>query len=162
MEKLEFEVRFEADPTNASPGRLTGVLMHYGQTARDRPERFAQDAFHWRQEGIVINEQHNRQSPIVRAVPFLIGSELKIDVPLPPTQRGRDAAIGLQGENPLYTGLSVEFKAEQQGYVEGVREIRRALLGAAALVDAGSYLGSTVEVRAEANAFRPWSVFVWL
>ena len=39
-----------------------------------------------------LNEQHNRQAPIMRFTPELDGKELRIDAALPDTQRGRDAA----------------------------------------------------------------------
>ena len=52
--------------------------------------------------------------------------------------------------------MSVEFKSKAEGRRGNLREIRQAHLGAAALVDAASYAGSTVEVRAEAEA-RAWA-----
>ena len=52
--------------------------------------------------------------------------------------------------------MSVEFHSKAEGRRGNLREIRQALLGGAALVDAGSYAGATVEVRAEAEA-RAWT-----
>ena len=75
--------------------------MAYGTKANDRPEMFEAGAFHWRDSGIVIREQHNRAAPIVRAMPYMEGRELRVNVPLPNTGRGRDAATAMQGKPAL-------------------------------------------------------------
>ena len=162
MESLFAQLEFRQDETRESPGMLTGILMAYGTRANDRPELFEDGAFHWRDSGIIIREQHRRDSPIVRAMPYLEGRELRINVPLPNTTRGRDAAVSMQGENPLYSGLSVEFNAERETRRNGLRVITRAFLDGASLVDTPSYLGSTVEVREESGLFVPRSIFTWL
>ena len=136
-----------------SPGRLTGTLVTYEVRAQDRPELFTRGALEWPTTGIIINEQHNRQASIVRAIPFLDGDALKVDVALPNTQRGQDAAVNLRGENPLYTGLSVEFYAQQEGRRGGLREIRRALMPRAAIVDTPSYADSLAEIREKSGPF---------
>ena len=160
MDQLLCEVRFEDDERD-SPGRLTGTLVTYLEVARDRPELFTRGALDWDEGGIVINEMHNRQAPIVRAVPFLDGDALKIDVALPDTQRGRDTANAMRQEHPLYTGLSVEFNALAEGRRGNLREIRRAKLVRASLVDRGAYGGSTVEVRQQGtSAYR--RIHLWL
>ena len=147
LENLLIEVRYVEDTTRESPGRLTGVLLTYGETSRDRPERFMRDSLHWLETGIIVNEQHNRQAAIMRVHPFLDGDLLRVDEPLPNTQRGRDAATNIR--DGLYTGLSVEFskRGVLASYVGGVREIRQAQLVGAGLVDLASYPGSVVEVR---------------
>ena len=161
MDNLLVEIRYLADDTRQSPGRLTGTLITYGEVARDRAERFMRGALAWAEAGIVINEQHNRSAPIVRAVPFLDGDALKIDAALPNTQRGRDAAVNVK--DGLLTGLSVEF--EKRGLVAamvgGVREIRSATLAAAGLVDMASYAGSAVEIR-ESGLHVNRGVYRWL
>ena len=91
MDALVFEIRQAEDPSRESPGRLTGTILVYEERARDRPEVFARGALTWPKEGILINEQHNRQAPILRAIPYLDGDEVKIDAPVPNTTRGRDA-----------------------------------------------------------------------
>ena len=161
MESLTIPLEFRADETRQSPGLLAGILMAYGSKASDRPETFEQGAFHWRESGIVIREQHNREAPIVRAIPYLEGKELRISIPLPNTSRGRDAATNMRGPNPLYGGLSVEFNSEQETRRDGLRVITRAFLDGAGLVDNPSYLTSTVEVRKE-QAVAPRSIYAWL
>ena len=162
MDQLLCEIRF-ADDGRDSPGRLMGTLVTYEERARDRPELFTRGALEWLADGIVINEMHNRQAPIVRAIPFLDGDALRIDVALPDNTRGRDVATAMRQELPLYGGLSIEFKALREGRRGGLREIRRAMLGAAGLVDRGAYAGSTVEIRASGLlAPKPSEATLWL
>ena len=162
MENLLIPIEYRADETRESPGMLSGVLMAYGTRANDRPEKFEMDAFHWRADGIIIREQHNRAAPIVRAQPYMEGRELRISVPLPNTTRGRDTAIAMQGDNPLYSGLSVEFQAERETRQGGIRVISKAFLDGASLVDTPAYMQSKVEVREESGLIVPRSVFTWL
>ena len=147
LQNLLIECRFTADETRESPGRLVGTLLTYGETSRDRPERFLRDSLLWDDGGIILNEQHNRQASIMRITPFLDGDTLRVDQPLPNTTRGRDAATNIR--DGLYTGLSVEFakRGVLASYRDGVREIRSAKLVGCGLVDLASYSGSTVEVR---------------
>lgn len=144
MDEIRCSIEFRADETRQSPGRIVGTLITYGKRALDRPEVFAPGALQWPADGIILNEQHNRQAPILRFTPELAGDELRIDAALPDTQRGRDAATMVR--NGTMTGLSIEFRSKSEGRQGGVREIRKASLAAAALVDSPSH-ASTVEVR---------------
>ena len=141
MNEIRCALELRADDDRGGPGRLSGVLMRYGEVATDRPERFRAGALSWPDDGVILNEQHNRMAPIVRFVPTVEGDEVRVDVDLPDTQRGRDAATMVR--NGTMKGLSVEFRAKAHGMVGGVREIAGAVL-----VDDPSYGGSTVEVRA--------------
>ena len=58
--------------------------------------------------------------------PRLEGDALTIDVPLPNTARGRDAATNVR--EGVLTGLSVAFKAIREGRRGKLREIRQAVL----------------------------------
>ena len=113
METLDFEVRYEADITNQSPGRLVGTLLTYEQRAADRAELFTSGSLHWPENGIIINQQHDRARPIVRAVPFEQDGAVLVDVALPNTTAGRDAATNVR--EGIFTGLSVEFRSEIEG-----------------------------------------------
>ena len=155
MDSLIFEIRQAEDPSRDSPGRLTGTLLRYNEVARDRKEVFARGALTWPADGILINEQHNRQAPILKAIPYEDGDEVRIDAPVPNTTRGRDAVTNIRAG--VWTGLSVEFHSKSEGRRGNLREIKKAFLGAAALVDIGAYSGSTVEVRAKDEA-REWAV----
>ena len=168
-ERLLIPMEYRADDSNASPGLLSGVLMAYGTRGRRGDEMFEQDALHWRPDGIVIRELHPPKDsqgrpiintpPIMRAMPYVEGRELKISAPLPNTMKGRDIAEVMKGPLPLYGGLSVEFAAEKQVHRGGLRVISRAYLDGAALVLRGEYEDSIVEVRAELDR-RP-EMFLW-
>ena len=155
-EYLDVELRFEKDDSRQSPGRLVGTLLTYETRAHDRFELFTHGALEWPKEGIVVNRQHDRSHPIVRAIPFVDGDAVKIDVALPDTQAGRDAATDVR--SGLLTGLSVEFRSMKEGRRGGLREIRSAFIPRAGLVDSPSYTGSTVQVRerGEGGRRRVW------
>ena len=144
MDEIRCAIEYREDESRLSPGRIVGTLLTYGKRARDRAEMFESGALHWPDGGIILNEQHNRQAPIMRFVPVVEGEEVRIDAPLPDTQRGRDAATMVR--NGTFTGLSIEFRAEAEGRATGVRMIRRGYLGGAALVDSPSH-STSVEVR---------------
>ena len=148
--RCAIELRAEA----ASPGRLTGVLMDYEERSGDRAETFRAGSLRWPMNGVVLNRQHQRAAPIMRVVPELRGSQVVIDTPLPDTAAGRDAAAEIR--SGLFAGLSVEFRAVEEGFVGSLREIRSALLTGAGLVDSPSYRGSRVEVRQAAGRKRWW------
>ena len=148
------EIRFEADAERMGPGRLVGVLMPYETRASDRNETFQADSLHWEDEGVLLREQHNRQAPIVRFKPVVEGKEVRVSIPLPDTQRGRDAAVSVR--NGTLRGLSVEFQAERERMDGNMRVIERARLVGAGLVDSPSYAGSGVEVRAKGGRRRLW------
>ena len=148
-------IELRADESRQSPGRITGTLLTYGERAADRAELFRAGSLTWPESGIILNEQHNRQAPIMRFVPEVRGGKIVIDAMLPDTQRGRDAATMIQ--NGTMRGLSVEFrsKRERRG-AGGVREIEAAELRGAGLVDDPSYRGSAVEVRSTRERRRIW------
>ena len=157
---LLIEIRYAEDPDRQSPGRIVGTLVTYGARAADRPERFLQDALTWADDGILINEQHNRSAPIVRAIPFVQDNAVKIDAPLPNTQRGRDAATNIKER--VLTGLSVEFAGAVASTVNGERHIRSARLTGGGLVDMASYSGSGVEIRHAEGPSNLAMVLPWL
>ena len=144
MAEIRCAVEYRADDTRQSPGRLVGELITYGQRAQDRAEMFAEGALSWPQGGIILNFQHNRQAPIIRFTPEVRGKVVSVDVALPDTLLGRDAALMVK--NGTMRGLSIEFDTKEERRNAGVREIRRASLLAAGLVDDPSYK-TTVEVR---------------
>ncbi len=154
MDEIRCSIEYREDETRQSPGRIVGTLLTYGKRALDRAEVFSPGALRWPDDGIILNEQHNRQAPIMRFTPELSGDEVRIDAALPDTQRGRDAATMIR--NGTFTGLSIEFRSQSEGRSAGVRQIRQAHLSAAALVDSPSH-SSTVEVQAKPSTRRrPW------
>lgn len=117
---------------------------------------FASGSLTWPDNGIVLNEQHNRRAPIIRFTPEVREDEVIVDVMLPDTQRGRDAAIMVR--NGTMQGLSIEFRSVIEETRAGIRYIKQALLGGAGLVDSASH-GNSVEVREKSRHRRPR---VWL
>ena len=154
--EIRCAIELRADDSRTSPGRIVGTLITYGKRASDRPESFAEGALRWDAGGIILNEQHNRQAPIMRFTPTVEDRAVRIDAALPDTQRGRDAATMIR--DGTMRGLSIEFQAEAERMTAGVREVRRATLTAAALVDDASYKGG-LEVRSRADRPRRW---IWL
>ena len=154
-------VEYAEDTTRESAGRLTGVLVTYGEQAKDRPDIYEAGSLSWPDGGIVLNEQHDRKQLLKRFSPYLDGDELRVDFPLPPTQRGRDAAYMVR--DGTYTGLSMEVRRDSivSTYRAGVRHISRGQLVAAALVDESAFLGSTVEVNAKREV-NHLGVLAWL
>ena len=146
--EIRCEVRLSEEVDK--PTRLTGTLMAYGERAKDRAEQFEQGALSWPEGGVVLNRQHRRSAPILRFTPIESEGRVSIDAPIPDTTAGRDALAELSGPHPLFKGLSVEFRAIKETFVNGTRLISSAVLTGAGLVDSGSYAGATVEARAEA------------
>lgn len=128
---------------------MIGNLITYEKRASDRNEMFSQGALEWATDGIVIDEMHVRDRPILRAVPFVVGNEVRVSQPFPNTTRGRDAVEGIKEK--VYTGLSVKFHAEEVEWRGALRVVKRARLIRAGLVDIPSYTEATVEVRRRAG-----------
>ena len=145
------EIRFAEDDTRQSPGLLVGTLLTYGEIASDRRELFDDGALTFPPGGLWITEQHNRDAPIMRAMPVAEGRAMVIRQPFPDTVRGRDAATGMRMDPPLYTGLSVDFHSRRETRRAGLRVIQAAYVPRAGLVDLPSYSGSTAEVREQAS-----------
>ena len=145
MEIRSFTVELREDLTRQSPGRLVGTVLTYCEMASDRREIFETGALTWPADGVTLNRQHQRGAPIMRVTPEVRGDAIVIDVPLPDTAAGRDAAAEVRAG--LFKGLSVEFRAIKDAYRNGIRYIEAAGLWAVGLVDSPSYAGSVAEVR---------------
>ncbi len=156
MDNLLFyaAIQYTADTSRESPGHIRGVLVTYGEKARDRPDVYDADSLSWPERGVVLNEQHDRKQLIKRFTPYIDGAELRVDFPLPATQRGRDAATMVR--DGTFTGLSMEVARDSivATYRAGVRHISRGTLMAAALVDEAAFLGSVVDVHGKRETNR--------
>ena len=127
--------------------RLVGVLMNYGERAKDRAEVFEPGSLKW--DGpLILNRQHERKNPILKFTPTESEGRVLIDVELPTTSAGIDALAEVR--SGLFGSLSIEFKSIKETFVGGCRRISEAILTGAALCDAGAYSSSVVEARAEA------------
>ena len=135
------ELRAAAD----SPGRIVGTVIELGRIAGDRPEVFAPGSISWPSGGVRLLAEHEGRE-ILMFTPTMDGARVRIDAPLPDTGIGREAAAEIRSGRKA--DLSVEFIPLEDARVSGVREIRRALIPAAALVQAGAYGDQArVEVR---------------
>ena len=118
MNEIRCGIELRADDTGASPGRLYGTLLTYAQQAMDRAELFEKDSLVWADDGIVINRQHARNWPVLRAVPEVRGLAVMIDCPLPDTIAGRDAAseiLSRFAQRP-FCGIQVASSTIRQRY----------------------------------------------
>ena len=143
--EIRCAIEHRADASRLSPGRIAGTLMVYGADGQNGGETFAEGALTWPAEGVILNLSHDRKRPVMRFTPEVRGQAVMIDAQLPDTVDGRDASTMVR--NGTLRGLSVEFHAEDEGRRNGRREIRRARLSAAGLVDDPSYPSARVEVR---------------
>ena len=151
MDEIRCEIRLseEAD----KPPRLVGTLLPFNVRAKDRAELFLPGSVSWPEDGLVINRQHERGSPIMRITPTSSSTGLTVDSVIPNTSAGRDAVEEIRCG--LLTGLSVEFRATAQNITGGIRRITAAVLSAAALVDSPSY-PAPVEVREHELRDQEW------
>ena len=145
MKTDKFEVPIECrEADHAGPGRLTGVILETGRVATDRAELFTANAPIFPSSGVELFRGHRGES-IMSFQPVISGNEIKIDAPLPDSELGRQVAREVRsGER---ASLSVEFIPLIEARVQGVRELRSALIQAAALVPLGSYNQARAEVR---------------
>ena len=91
-------VEYAEDTTRESPGHIRGVLVTYGEQAKDRPDVYDADSLSW-DGGIVLNEMHDRKQAIKRFSPYLVGAELRVDFPLPPDPTGTGRGPDGQGRH---------------------------------------------------------------
>ena len=148
----EIRCRIELRAAADSPGRIVGTVIEQGRVAGDRPEVFAPGALQWPSNGIRLLSEH-RGRQVMRVVPEVDGTAIKIDAQLPDSAIGREVAREVRAGNKR--GLSIEFHAMAESVVQGVREIRSAFMDAAAVVTEGAYDQATVEVR-EKKRRRLW------
>ena len=127
-----------------SPGRIVGTLIEMGRVAGDRREVFAVGSIRWPSDGVRLLAEH-RGREVMTFQPALDGAALRVDVALPDSALGREVAAEVRSGRK--GALSIEFYATQEAQVQGVREVRSALMDAAAVVAAGAYDQARVEVR---------------
>ena len=127
-----------------SPGRIFGTLIEMGRVAGDRREVFAVNSIRWPSEGVRLLAEH-RGREVMTFDPIIDGATIRIDAALPDTALGREVAAEVRSRRK--GALSIEFYSTEEAQVQGVREVRGALMDAAAVVAAGAYDQARVEVR---------------
>ena len=141
-------VECRADESREGPGRIVGTILETGRVASDRREVFTAGAPIFPSTGVELLRGH-RGEPILTFDPIVDGASVRIDAPLPDTALGRQVATEVR--SGARSGLSVEFVALEEARISGVRELRSALIQAAALVPRGSYGQAKAEVRSRAG-----------
>ena len=144
MESLIVSVELRESSTDDSPGRLDGLILPVGRIAADRKEVFIPGAATFPDGGVrLLLEHQGREVMAFEPVDGLDGYH--IEAVLPNSDEGREAAELVQSGKR--SSLSVEFEAIEEERVSEVREVRRALISAAALVPAGAYEQARAELR---------------
>ena len=146
------------DETGGSPGRLVGVILPAGRVAGDRPELFVGSGVQTPADGIALLPEHRSAVVVMRFDPIR-GDDgtLKVDHRLPDSPEGRALAASVRDGSRA--ALSVEFFPLDEAQVQGVREVRQALVTAVATVPRQSYDQARAEVRERTHHRR---VLTWL
>ena len=132
-------------------GVTTDLPLRPGSSSGDRQEVFVPGAAVFPSTGVELLRGHHG-APILTFDPIVDGSEIRIDAPLPDTALGRQVATEVR--SGARAALSVEFVPLDEARVMGVRELRSALIQAAALVELGSYDQARAEVRERVGRHR--------
>ena len=148
MNSFTVPIECRADESREGPGRIVGTILEVGRIAADRREVFTAGAPIFPSTGVELLRGH-RGDTILTFEPIVDGASVRIDAPLPDTALGRQVAVEVRsGER---SALSIEFVSLDEARVQGVRELRSALIQGAALVPLGSYSQARAEVRERAG-----------
>ena len=141
--ELRCRIELRQDDSRQSPGRLVGELMKYETRARSRREMFSAGSLSWPDDGIILNLSHDRKQPLMRIVPEVREDAVIVDAPL----AGYLTWARCCGHDPRRNAArAVCGVPESIGRAaRRLRDVKRARLTAAALVDDGDY--GSVEVR---------------
>ena len=136
----------------SGPGRIVRTLIQRvgSPTTAGRSSRRRTCAN--RATGLWLLAEH-RGRQVMRFEPVVDGTEIRIDAELPDTPI--DDRVRGRGRDPgrPEAGLSIEFVATDEARVQGMRQVRGALLDAVALVGEPAYQQAGLEVpRAGAGA----------
>ena len=128
-----------------SPGTLAGVILPVGRVASDRKEIFVPGAATFPDDsGVRLLLEHEGREVMMFA-PVVVSDGYHIKAALPLALEGEEAAELVRSGKR--SNLSVEFQAIEEERVSEVREVRRALVSAAALVGSGAYEQARAELR---------------
>ena len=146
VERLAVEVR-------EKKGTLRGVILQEGRAASGgRAEVFAPGSVTWPAEGVAIRAEH-RGDTETRAMPTR-DDRGRIRIRAKATDAIRAAVRAGK------TYMSVEFiSLSERRTAGGVREILRALVEGAALVDSPEYDTTAAEVRSNIALDAPWWMY---
>lgn len=102
-------------------------------------------------DDLILNRQHNRHIPLARtpdSLQVLDSPEtLSLTATLPDTTQANDVLTLVRSK--VLRGLSIEFRAVKEDFIDGIRTISKAALYGFGVVDQGQYSGSNdLEARA--------------
>lgn len=133
---IDVELRFDKETR-----QLSGIAVPYGQVTPAYNERFAPGSVHLDENALLL-WQHDQRDPVGK---ILAGRDrdnaFHFDAFISDTSRGRDAAT-LAADGVL--SLSVGFIMRDSHIVDGVTEVRDALIKEISLVSFPAYAGATV------------------
>lgn len=143
-ESLIVSVELRASETDDSPGTISGQFLPIGRIASDRREVFVPGAAVFPSGGVKLLISHGGEV-IMMFEPIVVEDGYNVEAVLPSSPSGIQAAELVR--TGTRSALSVEFRCLEAEIVSQVREVRSALVEAAALVPAGAYEQARAELR---------------
>ena len=150
-ESLIVSVELRASSTDDSPGTLDGLILPIGRIASDRQEVFTPNSATFPSGGVRLLLEHLGRE-VMTFEPVAVAEGYRIEATLPTGPLGIEAAELVKSGKR--SALSVEFRVLEAETVSQVREVRSALIEAAALVPQGAYEQAQAELRG--RALRWW------
>ena len=127
-----------------SPGRVRGCLVPLGRVAGDRRELFVSGAPRFPEGGVSLLRGH-RGEEIMKFIPTVTPTEIRIDAALPDDAIGR--LVSKEIRDGTRSSASIEFFCLEEKTTASVREVTSALIDSVALVPVGAYQQARVEIR---------------
>ena len=147
-DRFTIPIECRADESREGPAESSGRFLKPGAW-RPTVKKFSYRARRSSRQRASSCDAGIAAKPVLTFDPIVDGSAIRIDARLPDTQMGRQVAAEVRsGER---SALSVEFVALDEARVQGVRELRQALIKGAALVPSGSYAQASAEIRQRAG-----------
>ena len=143
-ESLIVSVELRASETDDSPGTISGQFLPIGRIASDRREVFVPGAAVFPSGGVKLLISHGGEV-IMMFEPIVVEDGYNVEAVLPSSPSGIQAAELVR--TGTRSALSVEFRCLEAEIVSQVREVRSALVEAAALVPSGAYEQARAELR---------------
>ena len=132
-------LELRASETDDSPGTISGQFLPIGRIASDRQEVFVPNSAVFPSGGVKLLLSHGGEV-IMMFEPIVVEDGYDVEAVLPSSPSGIQAAELVR--TGTRTALSVEFRCLEAEIVSQVREVRSALISAAALVPEGAYSAS--------------------
>lgn len=149
---LEYRVASLAPGNDRTVG---GIVVRYGSRAQVAglfTESFVPGSLRPATRGVMLNLQHDRARLLARTGAGLTledGREsMEMRADLPNTTLANDVLEGVRAG--LYTGLSIEFRAEEESWEGNHRTVHKAVMSGVSIVDVPAYSDSHIGEMREA------------